>query len=88
MARTWCIKGLHSGTSNDFTAAAGNFKRAQQLAEEVADMPLLLCVMANHAICEIRRGDAKAAATRARRAFEAAEVEANCDMVMATHCVR
>lgn len=47
-----------------------------------------LCVMANRAVCEIRRGDAKAAATRSRRALVKAEAEGSPEMIMATHCIR
>lgn len=88
MGRTWCLKASCSAEANDFAAAAGSFKRAQQLAEEASDFPLVLCVMVNRAICEIRRGDAKAASTRARRAFVKAERDGNYDWLMATHCVR
>lgn len=88
MARTWCLKGSCSLEVGDYAAAASSFKRAQQIAEEAADVPLGLCVMANRAVCEIRRGDAKAAATRSRRALVKAEAEGSPEMILATHCIR
>lgn len=68
--------------------AADSFKRAQKVAEEVDDVPLVLCAMANRTICEIRRGEAKAAATHARRVFVKAADEANAEAIMVSHCVR
>lgn len=88
MARTWCHKGSCSGEASDFTMAAASFKCAQRLAEDAGDMPLVLCAMVNRAICEVRRGDAKAAATRSRRAFVKAEAEKNSEMMIAAHCAR
>lgn len=88
MARTWCLKGSCNLEAGGFAAAASCFKRAQQLAEEAADVPLELCVMANRAVCEIRRGDPKAAATRSRRALVKAEADGSPEMILATHCIR
>lgn len=51
-------------------------------------MPLVLCVMTNRAICEIRIGDGKAAATRSRRAFVRAEAEGGPDAVLMARCIR
>lgn len=88
MARAWCLKGSCSGEAGDFTAAAASFKHAHQLAEDTDDGPLLLVVLANRAICEIWRGDVKAAATRSRRAFISAEAEGGSEMILVAHCIR
>lgn len=87
-ARTWCLKGSCSGAAGDFTVAASSFKRAQQLAEEAGDAQLVLCVMLNRAICEVRIGDPTAAAACSRRAFVKAEAEHDPAMILVAHCVR
>ncbi|CAM9232430.1 unnamed protein product [Hapterophycus canaliculatus] len=88
LARAWCLRASYSSEAGDFLGAAAGFKTAQKLAEGTGDVPLVMCVMTNRAICEIRLGDTKAAATRSRRAFVRAEVEGNPDMVLMAHCVR
>lgn len=88
MARTWCFKASCSGEAGEFSAAMASFKAAQKLAEAAGDVPLVLSVMANRAICEIRLGDCKAAATRSRRAFVRAEAEGDPEMILKALCVR
>ncbi|CAM9639097.1 unnamed protein product [Scytosiphon promiscuus] len=87
-ARAWCLKASCSSEAGDFPGAAAGFKTAQKLAEDAGDVPLVLCSMTNRAICEIRVGDGKAAATRSRRAFVRAEAEGEPDTVLMAHCVR
>lgn len=88
VARAWCLKGLCSSEAGDFLTAAASFKESQRFAEEAEDVPLMLRVMANRAICEIRCGDPKAAASHARRAFVKAEAEGDTKMTLIAHCVR
>lgn len=88
MARAWCLKASCSGEAGEFSTAAASFKAAQKLAESAGDVPLVLCVLTNRAICEIRLGDCKAAATRSRRAFVRAEAEGDPEMILKALCVR
>lgn len=88
MARAWCLKASCSGEAGEFSAAAASFKAAQKLAESAGDVSLVLCILVNRAICEIRLGDCKAAATRSRRAFVRAEAEGDPEMTLKTLCVR
>lgn len=73
---------------SEFVTAAASLKTAQKIAEEAGDIPLVLCIMSNRAICEVRLGDCKAAATRSRRAFVRAEAENNPEMILKTQCIR
>ena len=88
LARVWCLKASCSAEEGKFDAAAASLKEAQKIAEETGDVPLVLCAMSNRAICEIRLGDSKAAATRSRRAFVRAEAEDDPEMVLKTQCIR
>lgn len=88
MARVWCLKASCSYEANDFPSAAIGFKTALKIAEDAGNVPMVLCIMANRAICEIRLGDPKAAATRSRRAFVRAEAEGGPDAVVMMRAVR
>lgn len=88
MSRAWCLKASCSAEAGEFPAAAASLKAAQKLAEEAGDVPLVLCVMSNRAICEVWLGDCKAAATRSRRAFVRAEAEGDYEMIFKGHCIR
>lgn len=88
LARVWCLKASCSAEAGEFAAAAASLKTAQKLAEEAGDVPLVLCAMSNRAICEIRLGDCKAAATRSRRAFIRAEAENDPEMTLKAQCIR
>lgn len=88
LARVWCLKASCSTEAGEFAAAAASLKTAQKLAEEAGDVPLVLCAMSNRAICEIRLGDCKAAATRSRRAFVRAEAEDGPEMILKAQCIR
>lgn len=84
----WCLKASCSAEAGGFATAASSLKKAQKLAEEAGDVALVLCAMSNRAICEIRLGDCKAAATRSRRAFVRAEAEDDPEMILKTQCIR
>lgn len=88
LARVWCLKASCSTEAGEFVATAASLKIAQKFAEEADDVALLLCTMSNRAICEIRLGDCKAAATLARRAFVKAEAENEPEMIFKTQCIR